>query len=224
MSARSTNVLMPGAVPNPTPIAHLTSVENLRSIAKHGKLYCPRELTARGIGYKDISNAEIQRTRARFPVPCGPCGTVHDYVPFFFNPRSPMLFRKVRDWFSPIDHRSLAHVFTDAQSVVAGGRDFVFTTGHATMVQSDYYQDLADLEHIDWNIIAGQWWNDTPDEPNRQCKREAEFLVHGSLPLREAGKIVVFDTETQAIVEQWLASAAIQVPVVAEPHHFYRRR
>ncbi len=224
MPTWSTNVLMPGVVPDPTPITHLTSVENLESIANTGRLYCPRTLKARRIGYRDISNAEIQRTRACFPVSCGPCGTLHDYVPFFFNPLSPMLYKKVMDWYGPIDHRSLAHVFTDAQAIVASGKAFVFTTGHATMVQSDYYQDLADLQHIDWDVIAGRWWYNTAEDPNRQCRREAEFLVHDSLPLHAAGKIVVFDGETQATVQQWLVAAAIDVPVVAEPECFYQGR
>ncbi len=215
---------MPGSVPQPTLIAHLTSLRNLHSIVNCGELYCNRILKSKDITYRDISNLEIQRTRATFPVPCGPGGTLHDYVPFFFNPLSPMLYRKVRDYYTPIDHRQLVHILTTVQAVAAADLPFVFTTGHATMVQSDYYENLDELENVDWNVMAAQWWSHTQDEPDRQCRREAEFLVHGAFPLFLAQGIAVFDDAARVAAEQWLLAKNIGLPVTVRPDFFYRRR
>ncbi|WP_040415676.1 DarT ssDNA thymidine ADP-ribosyltransferase family protein [Desulfococcus multivorans] len=36
---------------------------------------------------------DIQKIRRQRPIGCGPGGTVHDYVAFYFGPRSPMLLQ-----------------------------------------------------------------------------------------------------------------------------------
>jgi len=60
-----------------------------------------------GIEFRLISNEELDHKRAATAVPCGPGGTPHDYVPFHFGPRSPMISR--------ISHRNLP-VYTAAGS------------------------------------------------------------------------------------------------------------
>ncbi len=42
--------------------------------------------------YTSIAHQNIQDRRAYTQVPCGPRGWLHDYVPFYFGVRSPMLF------------------------------------------------------------------------------------------------------------------------------------
>ena len=44
------------------------------------------------INYVDIAYQGIQDRRATTRVPCGAEGVLHDYVPFYFAPRSPMLY------------------------------------------------------------------------------------------------------------------------------------
>src|SRR5713226_6860869 len=78
--------------PIPTPIYHITAIENLPSILADGGLGSCTWLAGRGGSYTSIAHQTIQAQRMTTPVPCGPVGTVHDYVPFYFAPRSPMLF------------------------------------------------------------------------------------------------------------------------------------
>jgi hypothetical protein len=56
-------------------------------------LLCRRTVHAEAIQFQSISNEEIEHKRAATVVPCGPGGTLHDYVPFHFGPRSPMMSR-----------------------------------------------------------------------------------------------------------------------------------
>lgn len=44
------------------------------------------------IGYTNIAHQNIQDRRAYRQVPFDPGGVLHDYVPFYFAPRSPMLY------------------------------------------------------------------------------------------------------------------------------------
>jgi len=77
--------------PEPTPIFHITAIDNLRSIAKASALLSKRLMVATGLVCADIAYQQIQGRRALKAIPIAPRGTLHDYVPFYFAPRSPML-------------------------------------------------------------------------------------------------------------------------------------
>lgn len=76
----------------PIPIYHITHIDNLTSILNLGGLMANSRLRRQRINYLDIAHERIQDRRARTSVPCGAGGVLHDYVPFYFAPRSPMLF------------------------------------------------------------------------------------------------------------------------------------
>ena len=78
-------------VPVPTPIYHITHVNNLPLIMADRGLRCNADLRRGRVAYSDIAYGNIQDRRARTAVTCGPRGLLHDYVPFYFGPRSPML-------------------------------------------------------------------------------------------------------------------------------------
>lgn len=77
--------------PNPIYIYHITPIENLHMILNTGELLAKRVLDRMNTGYTNIAHQNIQDRRAETPVPCGPGETLHDYVPFYFAPHSPML-------------------------------------------------------------------------------------------------------------------------------------
>ncbi|MBZ8182847.1 DUF4433 domain-containing protein [Oscillatoria salina IIICB1] len=76
----------------PTPIYHITHVNNLSSILNSSGLIAFNQLKQQRANYTDIAHQTIQDRRARKQVPCGAGGVLHDYVPFYFAPRSPMLY------------------------------------------------------------------------------------------------------------------------------------
>ena len=72
------------------PIYHITPIDNLPGIIKAGGLFCDRD--AKNIQFVSIGHRNIKERRLRKKVPCEPGGVIADYVPFYFAPRSPMLF------------------------------------------------------------------------------------------------------------------------------------
>jgi hypothetical protein len=64
---------------------HMTHVDNIPSILKYG-------LQAHGNDFqkRDISNQEVNSRRSRREPIYGK--RIHDYVPFYFSPRNPMLY------------------------------------------------------------------------------------------------------------------------------------
>jgi len=128
-------------------------------------------------------------------VPAGPKGTVGDYVPFYFAPRSPMLYainsgvvEGYADGQSPV-----IYLCSTAEAVRKAGLRWVFTEGHADMLFTDFFDDLKDLDKVDWDLMQARYWNDTNDDPDRKRRRQAEFLVHQFFPWELVSYIGVYD-------------------------------
>ncbi|MEG4058683.1 MULTISPECIES: DUF4433 domain-containing protein [unclassified Microcoleus] len=76
----------------PLPIYHITHIDNLESILSEGGLLAYNVMVETQTNYTNIAYENIQYRRATTYVPCGEGGVLHDYVPFYFAPRSPMLY------------------------------------------------------------------------------------------------------------------------------------
>jgi ssDNA thymidine ADP-ribosyltransferase, DarT len=68
-------------------ICHKSNVEK---VLNDGGCVCGND--ADTSKYVEIGNQELIAKRKAHPVPCGPGGTLGDYVPFYFTPFSPMLY------------------------------------------------------------------------------------------------------------------------------------
>ncbi len=199
----------------PQPIYHITHLDNLAAIIQQGGLLSNTQLQASNQNYRDISYSTIQDRRATTPVPGANRGVLHDYVPFYFAPRSPMLYT-IHKGNVPNYQGSQAavlHLVTTIAAIAAADLVFTFTDGHAAMAYSDFYDDLDALELIDWDVMAAKYWYDTDEDPNRKCKRQAEFLVHNRLPWDLIQEIGVINQPVQAQVRQILQQGHDFTPV-----------
>lgn len=79
-----------GVRPRPTEVVHYTDLANIRGIAQNG-LECDSHVVRGSREVRESGSSSIKQRRRMKPVPCGPGGTVGDYVPFYFAPRSPMM-------------------------------------------------------------------------------------------------------------------------------------
>ena len=199
----------------PTAVSHMTHVCNLPLILKSGGLLSTNELHRTGIKSRSIAYLDIQDRRAFTVVPCGQRGVVHDYVPFFFNPRSPMLYAILKNRVAtcPDGQASILHLVSSAEAIRAAGCGFVFTDGHAIMDMTQFYDDLSQLGQVDWDVMKGQWWNDTPQYPDRERRRQAEFLVHEFVGWRLITEVVAIDASLAARATAYLGAGGVQTPI-----------
>ena len=190
-------------IPDPTWVFRITHVDNLRAILQRGGIYAPNATPADDIPHKAIHFDRIQQQRLNTPVPCGPGGVVHDYVPFYFAPRSPMLYTIHKGNVSGYDEGQgpIVYLVTDVQTVQSSGARFVFTDGHAIMTVSQFFDDLSDLDEVDWSVMKSRWWNDTPRSPDRKRRRQAEFMIQRFCPWSLIRGIGVMDQARKAMVE-----------------------
>jgi hypothetical protein len=198
------------------PIYHITHINNLSSILNLGGLVANSRLKQEKINYQDIAYGHIQDRRGRTPVPCSGGGYLHDYVPFYFAPRSPMLYAINKGTVSSYQEgqNSVIYLVTDINTIEAEGLDFAFTDGHAAMDYTSFFTNLEDLEYeIDWDIMEEKYWRDTDDDPDRKRRRQAEFLVYRFFPWQLIHEIGVINAGIQARVKEILQGFDIQTPV-----------
>lgn len=192
------------------PIYHITHVDNLSSIIAAGGIWCDAErirqrLAVEGIGYEHIKERRMKRS-----VPVAAGGVLGDYVPFYFAPRSPMLF--------VIDKRSteykggqepIVHLTSNVAIAQQNGNPVCFTDGHAEMGIACYNDDVSKMdEFVDWPVMGSTYWNDNDSHPNRKFRRQAEFLVHQFFPWEAIIGIGVIDEDTQNAVSQIVNNAS----------------
>ena len=222
------------AFPEPTPIFHITPIDNLGSIARAGALVCKSMATAQGLAIANIAYEHIQGRRAVRAIPIAPGGTLHDYVPFYFAPRSPMLLTIERGNVPDCDYRQddIVHLVTHAQTIRDSGHRFVFSDIHAALGIAQFFDDLAHLEEIDWGIffepplLGGycKYWNNRPATQRhvrRQESRQAEFLVHGCVPIAAISQIGVRTAAGDARIRAALAGTGWEPVLRAVPAWYY---
>lgn len=172
------------SVPNPTPIYRMVHIDNLDTILRRGAMHGTNFVPNDGLPYRTIHNVEIQNARHVQRIPCGPDGTIHDYVPFYLGPRSPMLLQLQTGRVPGFTDKqpSLIYLVSAVQRVAGAGLKWVFSDGHGIARFTQWFDQVADLEQVDWTAVYADRWTDTVDDMDRQRKKQAEFLVHQVCP------------------------------------------
>jgi hypothetical protein len=166
----------------------------------------------------------IKARRTTIALGCGPGGVVGNYVPFYFAPRSPMLFRLQKEHTEGRGdgQRALIYVVTTTERLVAAGLECVFSDGNAAHHLSTFSADLSEMgERVDWELMEAMIWANTPEDGDRVRRRQAEFLVHGAVPLALVEELVVIDDSVRSRVQELLDQAGSTLPVVVRPHWYF---
>lgn len=211
--------------PNPTRIYRFIHIDNLTVVLTRAALHAPNHVPNDGLVYKTIHNVDIQAQRRVTAISCGPGGVIHDYVPFYFGPRTPMLYQLHTGWVAGYDEGQtpLIYLISSAQAVEAGGAHFVFSDGHGIAKFTDWFDELADLGKLDWTAIGARIWKDTVNNMDRQRRKQAEFLVHRVCPWQLVHEIAVINSAMKTNVEGILAGfpVGLRRPVRVRPDLYY---
>ncbi|MBT8224287.1 MAG: DUF4433 domain-containing protein [Dactylosporangium sp.] len=201
-------------------IFHITHLRNLRSILAHGHLLCDSATGREGVLDTDIGMPSIKARRRATKVTCGAGGTPADYVPFYFGPRSPMLYSIWRGNVPTYGEGQdpVVYLATTVAAIRAARLRSVFTEGNAGAAFVQFHEDGPLLESsIDWPLMDERFWNDTPDDPGRANRRQAEYLVHHAVPV---GVIRMLAARTDAWARQVrgiMGAGTLALPVSVRP-------
>ncbi|OFX14079.1 MAG: hypothetical protein A2Z18_03455, partial [Armatimonadetes bacterium RBG_16_58_9] len=176
---------------------HITHIQNLPQITGTGGLVCDSRLATLASVPTTVAYEDIKDKRTRKQVPCGPQGVVADYVPFYLAPRSPMLYTISRGNIPGRDQQDIVHLVSSAEDMRDRGLGFVFTDGHPIMAITSFFDNLDDLDKVDWEVMDSRYWYDIDADPDRKRRRQAEFLVRDSCPWELIRFIAVINEESR---------------------------
>jgi len=212
-------------VPSPTPIVRLMHVENLDTILRRSALHATNHVPDDGLLYRTIHNVGIQNERHARHIPCGPGGTLHDYIPFYFGYLSPMLLQLKTNRVAGYNEGQtpLIYLVSTVQAIAAAGCRFVFSNGHGIAAFTDWFDDLGSLDEVDWNMVNERYWSDSVNDMDRQRRKQAEFLIQRKCPWDAIIEIVVLNQAASSRVEEIQAAfdQALRRPVSIRPGWYY---
>lgn len=182
-------------------VYHITHLNNLASIGNIGlhsdDLRLTNQLSSTNIGY-----SHIKQRRLIHPVTVCQKGTIGQYVPFNFCPRSVMLYVVSRG-LTEVENgqNDIIHLVSDS-NYISTLRPCFFTDIHADLGYAEQCDDLSQIDNLlNWNAIESYYWSSCKEE------KQAEFLVYNFVPWEAIVKIGVYNhdvkTKVEAIVSQF---------------------
>lgn len=210
-------------VPPDPKIYHIVHIDRLASIIAVGVLLCDAKMAVQNtagttIGMNSIKQRRLQKTLTSYPYL-----HVGDCVPFYFCPRSIMLYLIHQANHPELAYRGgqgpILHLQADLHASVTWAqqqqRKWTFTLSNAGSYFFEDRCELAQLNELDWHAIQATQW--------QSCKegKQAEFLMEGSFPWHLVELIGVHSQQTYQHVMNILKMAQYRPPVTIEPAWYY---
>jgi hypothetical protein len=211
-------------VPAAPKIYHIVHWDKLASIVADGCLWCDAKIARRQPAGTTIGMNPIkQRRMTELTLTSHPRLYVGQCVPFYFCPRSVMLYLIHQANHPELTYRGgqrpIVHLESDLYSVVkwatANGRRWVFTLSNAG---SRFFEDRADLNQlneINWDAVQASDWSNCKDG------KQAEFLIEKSFPWELVERIGIHSEPVYGCVSDAISGAAYKPPIEIMQDWYY---
>ena len=213
-------------VPQRPKLYHITHVDNLRSISRDGELASDREMIRRGGPNQLIGMSGIKRRRLeKLEVSCHRGTKVGDYVPFYFCPRSVMLYVIYRANRPELTYRGgqepIVHLEADLWQAIewaaTADRRWAFSLSNAGAFYTEFRAHRSELDQLDWPAIESTDFRDRQVQEHKQ----AEFLLHERFPFSLVERIGVRSSDTWNRTLRALAGANHQPAIEKRPEWYF---
>jgi len=154
---------------------------------------------------------------------------VGECVPFYFCPRSVMLYviycanhdeLSYRGGQGPILHLE-ADLYETIRWAEAHQRRWSFTLSNAAAAYSEDFSNLAQLGNIDWEAVQTNHWSGRGIPSTVKESKQAEFLVECSFPWELVSRIGVMSPETYGTARRALSDTKHQPHLEIIPGWYY---
>lgn len=199
-------------VPAQPKIYHIIHADRLASVVADGCLWCDAIMGPRAAAGTTIGMSAIKQRRLRSLLNSRPGLKVGDCVPFYFCPRSIMLFLIHRGNHPDLTYRggqaTILHLQADLHAVVdwanAQGHRWAFTLSNAGAYYFEDRSDLGQLGEVDWAAVHARDWRLLKEG------KQAEFLVEQKFPWELIERIGVSSPQWAQSLADQLRSCAHQ--------------
>lgn len=215
--------------PSPLKIYHITHCNNLSGIVSEGCLWSDAKRLERCVSTELVGMSMIkQRRLTELIVTCYKGTFVVQYVPFYFCPRSIMLYILYKGNHPEIAYTGgqepILHLQADVARVVRWAKEqrvrWAFSTRSAGTRYCHFHKSLDKLGEIDWDAVAAQDFRDQAIKDGKQ----AEFLVYECLPWDLVEVIGVYDPKVAEKVKAIIGDSGHQPTINVQPEWNDRKR
>ncbi len=115
----------------------------------------------------------------------------------------------------PMDE--IAILVSTLREVHKQGIQFVFTDRHAYLQAAEFYNDLDELDQIDWQRLRARDFRRDPDDPGKVERYQAEALIYQHLPLAAVLGIICYRDEERRKIEADCGKLNLTKQVLCKP-------
>ncbi len=214
------------AIPSCPKIYHITHIDNLLSIATGEGLVSDAQRLARHLSCSLVGMSTIKQRRLKeIKVPCHSGTTVGQYVPFYFCPRSIMLYILYKGNHPEMTYRGgqdpIVHLQADFHQVItwadAHAVPWAFSSGNAGSHLARFYNDPAQLSEINWDAVSATDFRDAQIKEGKQ----AEFLMFDVFPWTLIEKVGTMNEIVLEQVHSALVGIDHQPAIAIEPDWYF---
>lgn len=202
-------------------IFRITHIRNVPWILRNG-LHCGNS-GSRDPDFVTIGNIDLIARRTTRPVTVPPHGTLADYIPFYFTPKSPMHYNIHTGYrgLPKVNTSDLVFFVSSLRSLAAVGVSFVFSDRHAYTGMAAFFTSLDDLDRIDWPFLRQSDFRRDPDDPDKLLRYEAEALVHRELAIPHLLGIVCYNDTALATLTRMREDTGVGVELAIRPDWYF---
>lgn len=209
---------------NDTYLYRIVHIDNLEFIL------CNNRLTTYSHAYSDsnyvgIGEGELINLRTNHTIVTTNSGNSYcpscDFLPFYFSPRSVMLYRIKTGWNVPKIEQEKIIYFVYKLSDIIEHSNFLFTDGHGYAKITQWFDDIAFLNQIDASDIKRSDWNNTEADADRQRRKQAEFWIENEIVLNLTTGIGVYNENALHLAQELCAKHKRQIEIKVKPEYYY---
>jgi hypothetical protein len=215
--------------PDNPKIYHILHVDRLASVIADGLLYSDAELLKRPRLGTAIGMSSIKQRRLGLGIDCRPGLCVGQCVPFYFCPRSIMLYLLHCSNHEELAYRGgqgpIVHIECNLYDVVQWAdqnrRRWAFTLSNAGAYYCESRCDLGQLNEINWASVQTDRWAGNGISRSVKEGKQAEFLVEHSFPWSLVRRIGIHDRSVAQQVADAMVGTAHRPTVEVKTSWYY---
>jgi hypothetical protein len=197
-------------------IYHITDAENLNGILADGGLYSDKVMSEREptvIGYDHIKKRRLQE----LTIPCAGNRLVGEFVPFYFCPRSPMLYTiNIGNTGRPHGcQRTIVHLVSTVRFALGLDVAWAVADGNAGAMHTLFESSREAIANLDWEAIDAHYWSD------KRHQKQAELLVADFFPWSGFHEVGCHNSEVAAEVQALIRMENHQPKVSVQTGWYY---
>lgn len=172
--------------------------------------------------YVALGSPEIIKRRDQEILPPFIKGNLEDFIPFYFNSKSPMLYNVItgRNNSRKTKKEDIIIIGTNIQKIIDHKLDFFFTDGHALNSITEFYTEVVDLAKVDWKLIDSGDFSRNEKDLDKIRRYQAEFHVRNHVPIGALGALLTYDIKTYKHLQQLIKKTNAPISVYCIPEMF----